>query len=207
MLSELINNSPKTLRNELYRKSIHLSSVWMPLLIYFAPQKLSLLIFAVLFTADLFIEYGCYKKISWTRKLFEGLFIKTLRGREIRKNRFRPSGSVYLLGSAFLSVWLFPAAIAAIGMSIALISDTCAAIFGKVFGTRRIYGTKSLEGTAMFFLSALYIMTACNPIFPFAWAGVAACTAATLCELYESILKIDDNLSIPLAVGFILTFL
>ena len=62
MLSELINNSPKTLRNELYRKSIHLSSVWMPLLIYFAPQKLSLLIFAVLFTADLFIEYGCYKK-------------------------------------------------------------------------------------------------------------------------------------------------
>lgn len=85
-------------------------------------------------------------------------------------------------------------------MTIVLISDTCAAIFGKMFGTRRLYASKSLEGTVMFFLSALYVMVAFDGMYPLGASGVAACTFAALCELYEKAIRVDDNFSVPLVV-------
>ena len=90
-------------------------------------------------------------------------------------------------------------------MSIMLISDTMAALVGKAIGKHKIYQDKSFEGTAAFFFSALIIMIALTPIHPFTTKCVMACIAATLAELFESSIKIDDNLSIPLIIGFVLT--
>ena len=135
------------------------------------------------------------------------MLIKTLRSKETKKKKFVPSGSVYVLFSALLSTLFFSKEIAIISLTVMLVSDTCAAIFGRLFGSRKLYGQKSLEGTTVFFISALYIMIAYNHLFPTSYAGIIACTLATLCELFESKLKIDDNLSIPLVIGFVLTYL
>ena len=64
-----------------------------------------------------------------------------------------------------------------------------------------------MEGTAAFFLSALFINMLYEPVFHFTYAGVLACLAATAAEMYEDKLEIDDNLSIPLFIGTILTIL
>lgn len=88
-----------------------------------------------------------------------------------------------------------------------LVSDTMAALVGKAFGTRMLYKHKSLEGTVAFFMSALLINMLFEPLFQFTYAGVIACMAATLAELYEDKIDLDDNLSIPLFVGIILTLL
>jgi dolichol kinase len=86
-----------------------------------------------------------------------------------------------------------------------LISDTLAALIGKACGQRKIYKNKSLEGTCAFFVSALIIMILFNPIYTFTYASVIACFFAVFMELYEDWFELDDNFSIPLVIGFILT--
>ena len=197
----------KDYRHELYRKSIHLSSLWIPALIYFAAQFTAISIFAVIFVGDALLEYGNYKKWKWARRTFGMLFFKTLRNKERVRTQFQVSGSMYVLAAAIVCTLLFSKPIAMIAMTVMLISDTCAALFGKAFGTRKLYKNKSLEGTTAFFLSALFINMLYEPLFHFTTAGVIACALATMAEMFEDRLGIDDNLSIPLVIGITLTFL
>lgn len=198
-------NVSKSFKNELYRKLIHLSSLWIPALIYIAHPGVSILLFALLFVADVVIEYGNYKKRPWARKTFGNMFFKTLRNKERVRTSFQVSGSMYVLASAIICTLLFSKIVAAIALSVMLVSDTCAALFGKAYGTRKIYKSKSLEGTVAFFLSALIINMLFEPFFTFTYLSVIACAIATFAEVYEDKLEIDDNFSIPLVMGTILT--
>lgn len=197
----------KSLKKEFYRKAIHLSSLWIPLVIYLAHPGVSVLLFALLLSGDVILEYANYKKYPWARQIFGRLFAKTLRNKETVHLRFQATGSMYVLAAAILCTILFSKPIAVIALSVMLISDTAAALFGKAYGTRRLYKNKSLEGTMAFFMSALLVNMLCAPIFPFNVASVIACLAATLVEMFEDKLEIDDNFSIPLTVGILLTFL
>lgn len=197
----------KSYKKEIYRKSIHLSSLWIPAVIYFTHPGISILLFSILFLADAFLEYGNYKRWQWARFLFGKLFFKTLRNKETKKILFQVSGSLYVLLAAIACTLLFSKPIAAIAMTVMLISDTIAALVGKACGTRLIYHNKSMEGTISFFLSALVINMLYEPIFHFTYAGVIACFVATLAEIYENKIEIDDNLSIPLFIGIVLTIL
>lgn len=197
----------KSYKKEIYRKAIHLSSLWIPALIYFAHPGISILLFSILFVGDAILEYGNYKKWRWARKTFGNLFFKTLRNKETKRIYFQVSGSLYVLLAAITCTLLFSKPIALIAMTVMLISDTMAALVGKACGTRKIYHHKSMEGTSAFFLSALFICMIYNPIFTFSYASVIACVAATIAEVYEDKIEIDDNLSIPLFIGIVLSLL
>lgn len=197
----------KSYKKEIYRKAIHLSSLWIPALIYFAHPGISIMLFSLLFIGDAVLEYGNYKRWKWARKTFGSLFFKTLRNKETKRIRFQVSGSLYVLLAAIACTLLFSKPVAVISMTVMLISDTTAALVGKACGTRKLYRSKSLEGTTAFFLSALFINMFYEPIFHFTYASVLACLAATAAEMYEDKIEIDDNLSIPLFVGIILTLL
>lgn len=197
----------KSFRNELYRKSIHLSSLWIPALVYFAHPGISIALFSFLLLADGIIEYGNFRKWRWARRSFGALFYKTLRSKELKKDKFQVSGSMYVLAGAIICTMLFSKAVAAIALTIMLTSDACAALFGKAFGTRKLYKSKSLEGTAAFFLSSLIIMMLFNPVYAVTYASILAAAVATLAEMFEDKIEIDDNLSVPLFVGIILTLL
>ncbi len=197
----------KSYKKEIYRKAIHLSSLWIPALIYFAHPGFSIMVFSILFAGDTVLEYGNYKRWPWARRTFGSLFFKTLRNKETKRIYFQVSGSLYVLLAAISCTLLFSKPVAAIAMTVMLISDTFAALIGKACGTRKLYRHKSMEGTAAFFLSALFINMLYEPVFHFTYAGVLACLAATAAEMYEDKLEIDDNLSIPLFIGTILTIL
>ena len=196
----------KDYKKEIYRKSIHLSSLWMPAFIWFAPSPYPQILFLIMLIVDFMVEYFNYKGYKLAQKLFM-LFSPTLRNKELQHKRFTPTGSVYVLLSAFLCSFLFAKPIAVIALSVMLISDTCAALVGKACGKHKIYKQKSWEGTFAFFASAIAVMLFLSPIYAFSAVGVIACLMATLVELFEEPLKIDDNLSIPLIIAGVLTFL
>ncbi|MFR1032453.1 MAG: diacylglycerol/polyprenol kinase family protein [Alphaproteobacteria bacterium] len=135
------------------------------------------------------------------------MFYRTLRNKELKRSQLQLSGGAYVMLAAIACTLLFPANVAVVALSIMLISDTCAALFGKAYGSRRLYKNKSIEGTAAFFVSALLIMVICNFILPVTYASILAAFVATFAEMYEDKIEIDDNLSIPLFVGAVLSLL
>ena len=197
----------KSITKEFYRKLIHLSSLWIPALIYFTHEGTAIVLLSFIFLGDALLEYGNYKKWPWARKSFGVIFFKTLRKKEMNRNVFQVSGSMYVLFSAIVCTMFFSKPIAVVALTIMLISDTCAALFGKAYGTRHLRNNKTLEGTTALFVSALAITVIFNPMLPVTYASILACVAATFAELYEDKIEIDDNLAIPLFVGLILSIL
>lgn len=193
----------KSLQTELYRKAVHLSSLWMPLFILMMNRNVSILLFLSLLLANLAVEYAAYRKVPVIGGWFRRLFFKTLRRKEVVVHKFTPSGSIYvLLAALILSICFVPAAAAA-ALAVMLVSDTAAALVGKIFGTIRFANGKSVEGTLAFFVSACLILSACALQCPWPVLGIIA-LLATLAEFFENELQVDDNLSISLVVGFCL---
>ncbi|MDR1694626.1 MAG: SEC59/DGK1/VTE5 family protein [Lactobacillaceae bacterium] len=197
----------KSIKRELMRKSIHLSSLWIPVFIYFANERAAFALFSLMLLVNMLLEFGNYKRWTWVRATYGKLFFKMLRTKESKKTNFEVSGSMYVLLSAMICVAVFSKEVAAVSLSIMLISDTFAAVFGKIYGIRKLRAKKSMEGTIAFFISSLIVVLACNPLLAVNYASIIACFAATFAEVFDDKIKIDDNLSIPIAVGLILTFI
>lgn len=202
----MLSIKSKSLKTELYRKAIHLSSLWMPLLILSVDRNISVSLFGCLFLANLLIEYTAFHKSAAIGILFRKMFIKTLRHREVCHTSFVPSGSVYILAAALAVSACFSAKLAAIAMCIVLIADSNAALFGKFFGTFRFYNGKSIEGTFAFFISTiaviLFFTPHISPVFLLLTAGIVSAV-----EFFDKEIGIDDNFAVPFVSGFILNLI
>ncbi|MBR2922058.1 MAG: hypothetical protein IKC10_01920 [Alphaproteobacteria bacterium] len=91
-------------------------------------------------------------------------------------------------------------------MTVMLICDSAAALIGRSVGKIKIYKNKTLEGTVAFFVIAVIINLLFIPIYPFGVKSLVACMIATLAELYEDKIEIDDNLSVPIFFSVVLTW-
>lgn len=202
----MIALSSKSFKTELYRKSVHLSSLWMPMLILSLSRNACIVLFSALLLADLVVEYSAYNKTAVIGNLFRRMFIKTLRNREISREGFVPSGSVYIMMAAVIVSVCFNSLAAAAAMCVMLVADSSAALVGKFCGTFRFYNGKSLEGTAAFFVSAFAVVSCFYADAPLIMVVfVAAMTTAA--EFFEKELKVDDNFTIPLVCGFLLNLI
>lgn len=196
-------------KQELLRKTVHLSSLWIPALILFAPRAVCVGLFAFLLSGNIVIEYGYYKRLPFFVNTYGRLFSEMLRDKET-KGGFRFSGSPYVLGAALAVSALFPTVCAACAMTVMLISDTVAALIGRPFGKHKInQGKKSVEGALAFFVAGALVVFGTTVCFQtdgaFLARGLSGVFAAMFAEVYENRLKIDDNLSIPLIVGAFLS--
>ena len=54
----------KAFKKELFRKAIHLSSLWIPAAIYFMPKIVLIPILLIILTGNVILEYGNFKKYS-----------------------------------------------------------------------------------------------------------------------------------------------
>ena len=193
----------KALKTELYRKAVHLSSLWIPLLIMLAEKNFCIILFSVLVVLDLTAEYNAYRKTSVIGTLFRRLFIKTLRNKEVSRISFVPSGSVYILAAALAVSVCFSPKAAAAAMCIVLTADSNAALIGRFFGTFRFYNGKSFEGTMAFFVSSVLVILFFYPEISPAIICLTA-TVATAAEFFEKEIGTEDNFALPLLSGFIL---
>ncbi len=195
---------------EILRKSIHLSSLWMVVSIGVLPRLVNIILFAVLLVGCIITEYGNHKGWKLFTMTYGVLFNRMLREKE-KQAKFRVSGAPYLIGAALMCAVLFSTVIAMTGLAVMLISDTAAALIGRRFGRHPINaGTKSLEGSFAFcvagFLIVLFFFFSYAQSMPFLFSGGFGVMIAALAEAYESRIHLDDNFSIPLAVGLCLSF-
>jgi len=120
---------------------------------------------------------------------------------EVRESAMIPYAIAVLL--TILSV---PKPAALIAIYTLAVADPLAAIVGIRFGKRRIARNRTLEGSLAFFGTTLAIATlvlaesTTAPGFTIAAAAFTIALGAAVCELLP--LRIDDNLTIPLFVGF-----
>lgn len=198
-----------TYTQEILRKLIHLSSLWMVVSLGIFPRSWNVCLFAVLLFGQIGIEYGNYKKWPFFTATYGRIFGRMLRENETGQH-FRLSGAPYVIAAALMVSLLFERTISMIALSTMLIGDTCAALIGRKFGKHKINeGTKSIEGALAFWVSSAAVLAffifLYNQPLAFVIMGVFGLTAAMLAEIYERQIKMDDNFSIPLVMGIALS--
>lgn len=190
---------------ELLRKGIHLISLSIPVIYIFVSKEFALSILIPL--ALLFIIFDLLMK--WenpVQKLIYNIFGKMLRPHE-RGKKFVFNGATWVLISAVATVFIFPKILAVTGFTILIISDISAALFGRKYGKHPLF-TKSWEGTFAFFISGILVVLILGfvfgaPLSYFFW-GIIGAIAAGFAEAASSVMKMDDNLSIPVTVASIM---
>ncbi len=194
------------IRQELERKLIHLSSLWMVYAIYFFDKKHALILFGCLFIIFLILEYLRMTN-EIISKLTSRFFHKIMRPREnTQKFSFQAlTGSFYFILAVFLSVLLFTREIAMVAVLIMVISDTVAALVGKSIGKVKIFD-KTLEGSVAFFVTTYVILLVSQ--FELSQIHIFLIViVVTLVELTANKINVNDNLSITLCSGFLITLL
>jgi dolichol kinase len=197
-----IDNGTIQYRDELFRKLIHLTSLSIPVIYYFITGETAAIILGILAVTALIIDLGRYIHPE-TGKIFYKIFGFLLREHELDHKKKNLNGATYVLLSALISVLIFPKVIFISAFSILIISDSAAALVGRKFG-RHKFLSKSLEGTLTFFISACIVILFTPKVGSFQEEYLIGFIAAFVGAIVENISfrLIDDNLSIPLSVGF-----
>jgi dolichol kinase len=186
---------------EAIRKSIHLSSLALPLSYRYILGYNRLVMFFILLGAlviALIVELNRLQ-IPTIRKAFQRLFGLILRKHE--KKDF--TGATFLLFSSLICVVFFNPEIAFLAMSYLSIGDTFAAIVGMSFGKRKFVNQKkSIEGSLGCFVSImLFSMIFAQNMNP--WIFFVGSITATIAELWK--IPVDDNVKIPILSGIAMT--
>ena len=197
-----------SLKNEFFRKLIHLSSVWMVAFIHLTDTSVS-----IPFFAGLLVLFFAFEYIRMANKPF-AIFMNRHFGFMMRGNEqtmhfeWRAlTGSFYFILSVLLSLVIFPKLVAMAGILIMIFADTVAALVGKSIGRHKIPKiNKSIEGTVAFAIIAALILA----LMPLSLSmpaifGIAVITS--LIELVSNHVHINDNLSITLGSGALIMLL
>jgi len=197
-----IDNGTIQYKDELFRKLIHLFSLSIPIVYYFISTETAAIILGILAAIALFIDLGRYIHPE-TGKIFYKIFGFLLREHELDHKKKNLNGATYVLISALISVLIFTKVIFISAFSILIISDSAAALIGRKFG-RHKFLSKSLEGTLTFFVSACIVILFTPKVNGFFEEYLIGFIAAFVGAIVENISfkLVDDNLSIPLSVGF-----
>lgn len=199
-------------KQELLRKMIHLSSLWMVCaIIFFKGNRLELgIFFAVCCILNVILERLVVLKVPVITPLY-GFFFKNMLRSEAENAKWVISGAPPVWAAAALATLLFPTAAGASGLAIMLIADTAAALIGRKLGKHKTYNNKSIEGIIAFNIFGIICMVIISRFFPESWNwiyylfGVIGIFASSMAELFEKQLHVDDNFSIVIINGIFLS--
>jgi dolichol kinase len=143
--------------------------------------------------------------------LNDWLIEKSSLGKISRAKEFHSTPTaVYAVAGLVIGVCAFPKIAIIVADLILGIADPAASLMGKHFGRFKLYGSKSLVGSLTFFLVAFLLSFFYLAFFATGSSGIIACSLAvalvgTLTELFSN--RLDDNFTIPLICGGVMTFL
>ena len=197
-----------TYREEVKRKLIHLSSLWMPTAMVLLPRWPLCIALTVLLVLNLLVEHARANRVRIITPLYDFFFGRMLR-QEPEPGAWIVSGGPYVFASAALTLALFAPPAAPAAMAVMLLGDTAAALIGRRFGKHKAWNGKSWEGVAAFLVAgfggaSLFLALCGAPAALYGWALIGVFPAAAA-ELFEKQLRLDDNFSIPLVMGLALT--
>lgn len=206
-MSDAGENAGISFGQELIRKGVHLSSLWMVALIFFWRYDLLHLFyfFAVCFILNILCEFAYSMNCPVIAPLYGKLFRSMLR-KTPQRGEWIVSGSPPVFAAAALVCLLFPQAIAAMSLGVMLTADTAAALIGRRFGKYKLNKSKSVEGTVAFIgvgilFSAFILRVSGEMTCGLMIGAIIGVILAAVAELYEKQLHLDDNLTIPILTG------
>ena len=186
---------PLTLRRELARKALHLTTATVPVA-YAAgllPRPFLIALVLALLGVALAVELGRARS-ERLRAHFTRATGALLRAHE----HHRWSGATWLLAAFAVAILFYPPAIAVAAMWAVSIGDAGAAIVGRAIGRHRIAGlTKSLEGSVA--CALLTFLGAALVARLHVGESVVAAIAAAIAEAPRR--PLDDNVRVAIAVG------
>ena len=190
-------------RQEIKRKLVHLSSLWMVAALLLLPRTFCAILFGVMAVLTVLLEYAHYRRVPVLRQCYDFFFGRMLR--DYGDNRFHLSGGAPVLAAAALSAILFPVPFSGLAMAVMLLGDTAAALIGRRFGRIRFSNGKSLEGSLAFLVTGAAVIFAGFLVRHYGpgtlAGGLLGVLAAALLEFFNRELHLDDNFTIPLATG------
>jgi dolichol kinase len=189
-------------RDEVVRKLIHLCSLSIPIIYYFVSKTTAIIILSIVSFTALVIDISRYFS-PLAGRLFYSIFGFLLREHELDTKKKNLNGATYVLISAVLCVVIFPKILFITAFSILIISDSVAALIGRKYG-RHKFLSKSLEGTLAFFVSAIIVVLFTPKVEGLFSEYLIGIIAAAIGAIVENISFgfADDNLSIPISIGF-----
>ena len=123
------------------------------------------------------------------------------------EEQHRPTGTTYLLLSSFAVFLLFDKYVAITSLLFVSIGDLMATVIGEEYGRQVLFNNKTLEGSLACLASCLLVGMLLPRIRPSMALGAAmvGAVSATIVELLP--IPIDDNLTVPLISGGIMTLI
>jgi len=179
-----------SLKRELQRKVVHVTSLLIVAGYYILPKAAVLLImtlFLILFLEIEFVRIDLKLKLPLFHKLYR------------KKEEDTLSGNVFFLLGAIIAISVFSKEIAIAAILMTTFGDAAAALFGKRFGRTWIPKLKNraVEGCMAEFVVDLLI----GFFFLGSWPVIIV-MAGTATIVETVVERIDDNLLIPLFAGF-----
>ena len=186
-------------REEIPRTFFHvLGGFFLAWIGYFLPFPANRLILAAIFLGVLAVEMGRKFSPAWNR------FSRNTLGVFMRPwEQYGTTGALAFTGGTALAFVVFPREVAVAALVPLVFGDRAAILAGKGFGRIRI-GGKTLEGSAACFLVSFAAYMILMPFFPdpFPQSVPVLALASLIGTAAEALPRpLDDNLTIPLAVG------
>ena len=199
-MKELAQKSDLHLKRKLWHVLTGIGAVLITVLFHFDSYDAAFAAFLIGFSGL------CFELVRLRKEKVNQLFISFARGVLRERERTQISGFTYYCFGVSLTFFLFPYKLAFLAVFFLIFGDPAAAIVGSLYGKTQLVKGKSLEGSlacllvcAIVSLIYVQIVPLGVSVFPFV---ILAATAAMLAEL---VTFIDDNLTLPLISGFLLT--
>ncbi|OFW80111.1 MAG: hypothetical protein A2887_01190 [Alphaproteobacteria bacterium RIFCSPLOWO2_01_FULL_40_26] len=194
-----------SLTHEIYRKFLHFLLILIPVAFVVFGKWKTLLILAPLTTAIVSLDY-MRRNNDKVKNIFNQIFGIILREHEIDGGKLCGASWVFL--GACVNFFFFKTEIAVSGFLILVISDALSALLGKSYPSQPFF-EKSLLGSLAFFVSAVVILISCGIYFDsrfwFYFFGIFCVFFVTIVEARPSFIGIDDNFTIPIIFGSLMT--
>lgn len=194
-------------RQELVRKSIHLTSLLICFIYYYVSSDFALMVLipttSIVVIADLLRYY--YTPFS---RLFYTIFGPLLREHELDNKKKNLNGASYVLIAVTLAVWIFPKAFVIPAIAVLILGDISAALIGRKFGKHKFLA-KSLEGTLAFFITGCFVILFSPKIGLGIKEYLIGFVAVGFGAIAENISFgwMDDNFTIPITICLVMSIL
>lgn len=188
--------------HEVWRKATHMGALVIPggywLFGLTRPEMLSIMVPAFVFMVV--IDIARLRNWAFWRSFARPLLAPMIRSHE-EAGDF--TGAFYILGSTCLTIALFSKPIAIAALAFIIVGDTFAALIGRKFGKHK-FGRKSVEGSLGCLAGTLIVAFAASLVLDLPLSvGIIGAVTATVAEALS--FTIDDNVSVPLTSGLIMS--
>ena len=212
----------KLSHEEINRKLLHVIALIIPIGIYYiplltgAPLWLSPVVLGILLIVSILIEV-----IRFRFPGFQKRFVSTFKSLLRKNEEQQVTGSVYLIGGAFICSFLFwkSPEISFMVLTLFILGDASASLIGMRFGRIRLYN-KTVEGSLGCLILCLFLSLGVFPALPSfspyyhtefsTLLLILTCLCICLLELIPikiaDNMTLNDNLYVPPIAGLIMAF-